>query len=90
MTGRKEPCPHGIGGHADCSVCDNDPPPYREKNEIDMTTEVKVIKGYDVVVIQMSSDDYRMMKLALKHYGNSLTSTLLRKLEKEDKRSPGD
>ena len=33
MTGRKEPCPHGIGGHEDCSVCDNDPPPYRETNE---------------------------------------------------------
>lgn len=45
---------------------------------------VKLIKGDDKVLIVLSWDDYRMIKLALKHYKNSLTTKLLQKLRRQE------
>lgn len=46
---------------------------------------MKVIEKPAVVLI-LTADDYRMIKYALKHYNNSLTSALLRKLKRSEKK----
>lgn len=46
---------------------------------------VKLFERPDVVLV-ITRDDYRMIKLALKHYDNSLTTALLRKLKRGEQK----
>ena len=45
----------------------------------------KVIQKPDIVLV-LTDDDYRMIKMALKHYRNSITSALLSKLKRSEAR----